>query len=186
MSPICSILRESFDDYLGDALPAPQRKMLREHLAGCAECLAAAAAKDASFLFARPMPEDVAPDQTARILAGVRAGVGHIQTERRIAAATRRRFAGVAAAAAAMVALLVMTVPGGSDARREPESAALPAPAPSPADSELATISSGIAPAGLPADAAAPASGATVYDLNPGAGQGEPRVVWIVDRGLDI
>lgn len=182
MSRICSILRESFDDYLGDALPAPQRKMLREHLAGCAECLAAAAAKDVSFVFARPMPEDVAPDETARILAGVRAGVGHIQTERRIAAATRRRFAGVAAAAA--VALLVLTIPGGSDARREPEIAALPAPA--PADSEQTTVSSGIAPAGLPADAAAPSSGATVYDLNPGAGRGEPRVVWIVDRGLDI
>ena len=184
MSPVCAILRESFDDYLGDALPAPQRRMLREHLTACAGCLAAAAEKDASFLFARPMPEDVAPDETARILAGVRAGVGHIQTERRIAMATRRRFAGVAAAAA--VALLVMTVPGGSDARREPEIAALPAPAPSPADSEQAAVSSGVAPVGLPAEAAAPPPGATVYDLNPGAGRGEPRVVWIVDRGLDI
>ena len=183
MSPVCAILRESFDDYLGDALPAPQRRMLREHLTACAGCLAAAAEKDASFLFARPMAEAVAPDETARILDGVRAGVGHIETERRIAMATRRRFAGVAAAAA--VALLVLTIPGGSDARREPEIAALPAPAPSPADSEQAAVSSGIAPAGLPAEAAAP-SGATVYDLNPGAGRGEPRVVWIVDRGLDI
>jgi hypothetical protein len=25
-----------------------------------------------------------------------------------------------------------------------------------------------------------------VYELNPGAGREEPRVVWIVDRGLDI
>ena len=33
MSPICSILRASFGDYLGDALPAPQRRILREHLA---------------------------------------------------------------------------------------------------------------------------------------------------------
>jgi len=183
MSPICAILRESFDDYLGDALPAPQRRMLREHLSACAECLAAAAAKDASFLFARPMPEEAAPDEAARILAGVRAGVGHIETGRRIAAAARRRYAGVAAAAA--VALLVLTIPGGSGARREPEIAALPAPAPSPVDSEPSAISSGITPAGLPAEAA-PSSGATVYDLNPGAGRGEPRVVWIVDRGLDI
>jgi predicted anti-sigma-YlaC factor YlaD len=183
MSPICSILRESFDDYLGDALPAPQRKMLREHLAACAECLGAAAAKDASFLFARPMPGEVAPDETARILAGVRAGVGHIETERRIAAATRRRFAGVAAAAAAaVVALLVLTRPGGSDVRRQPQAAALPAPVPSPG----ASISSGLAPAGLPAEAASGSSGATVYDLNPGADRAEPRVVWIVDRGLDI
>jgi anti-sigma factor RsiW len=184
MSPICGILRESFDDYLGDALPAPQRKMLREHLAACAECLAAAAAKDASFLFARPMPEELAPDETARILVGVRTGVGHIETERRIEAATRRRFAGVAAAAA--VALLVLTIPGGSNARREPGTAALPAPVPSSGTSEQAAISSGLAPAGLPAEAAAPSSSATVYDLNPGAARGEPRVVWIVDRGLDI
>ena len=187
MSLICSILRESFDDYLGEALPAPQRKMLREHLAVCAECMGAAAAKDASFLFARPMPEEVAPDETARILLGVRTGVGHIETERRIAVATRRRFAGVAAAAAAAaVALLVLTRPGGSDARRELEAAALPAPVPSPGTSEQAAISFGIAPAGLPAETAAPSSGATVYDLNPGADRAEPRVVWIVDRGLDI
>ncbi len=184
MSPICAILRESFDDYLGDALPAPQRRMLREHLSACAECLAAAAAKDASFLFARPMPEEAAPDEAARILAGVRAGVGHIETGRRIAAATRRRFAGVAAAAA--VGLLVLTIPGGSDAHREPEIAALPAPVPSPAAPEQAAFSFGVAPAGLPAEAAAPSSGATVYELNPGAAAGEPRVVWIVDRGLDI
>ena len=184
MSPICGIVCESFDDYLGDALPAPQRNMLREHLAACAGCLAAAAEKDASFLFARPSSTAVAPDETARILANVRAGVGHIQTERRIAVATRRRYAGVAAAAA--VALMVLTIPGGSDARREPGIAALPAPAPSPRAAEQAAFSSGIAPAGLPAEAAAPSTGATVYDLNPGAAKGEPRVVWIVDRGLDI
>jgi len=184
VSPICSILRESFEDYLGDALPAPQRKMLREHLAACAECLGAAAAKDASFLFARPMPGEVAPDETARILLGVRAGVGHIETERRIGGARRRRFAGAAAAAA--VALLVLTIPGGSDARREPGAAALPAPVPSPGTSAQAGSSFGLAPAGLAAEAALPSPGATVYDLNPGADRAEPRVVWIVDRGLDI
>ena len=187
MSSICSILRESFDDYRGDVLPAPQRKILREHLAECAECLAAAAAKDASFLFARPMSEEVTPDEMARILIGVRTGVGHIDTERRIGVAKRRRFAGVAAAAAvAFVALLVLTRPGGSDARREPGIAALPAPVPSSGTSEQAAISFGLAPAGLAAEAASPSPGATVYDLNPGADRAEPRVVWIVDRGLDI
>ena len=35
MSPVCAILRESFDDYLADRLPAPQRRILREHLAAC-------------------------------------------------------------------------------------------------------------------------------------------------------
>ena len=103
MSPVCAILRESFDDYLGDALPAPQRRMLREHLAACAGCLAAAAAKDASLpLRAADAPRTSRRTRRRAILAGVRAGVGHIETERRIAMATRRRFAGVAAAAAAV------------------------------------------------------------------------------------
>jgi hypothetical protein len=38
----------------------------------------------------------------------------------------------------------------------------------------------------VPAEAGLPSSSATVYDWNPGAGREEPRVVWIVDRGLDI
>lgn len=185
MSPICSILREGFDDYLGDALPAPQRRMLREHLAVCAECLGAAAAKDASFLFARPMSEEVAPDEAAQILRGVRTGVGHIETERRVGTPSRGRVTGAAAAAAA-VALLVLTIPGGSAARREPGIAALSAPVANPAGPSQPAMSPGVAAAGLSADAAAPSEGATVYDLNPGAGRGEPRVVWIVDRGLDI
>ncbi len=185
MSPICSILRQGFDDYLGDALPAPQRRMLREHLAVCAECLAAAAAKDASFLFARPMPDEVAPDEAAQILLGVRTGVGHIETERRVGTTTRGRVTSAAAAAAA-VALLVLTIPGGSAARRESGTAALPTPIANPAGPAQSARSVGVAAAGLPADAAAPSEGATVYDLNPGAGRGEPRVVWIVDRGLDI
>ncbi|MFY9550855.1 MAG: hypothetical protein WAU32_06865, partial [Thermoanaerobaculia bacterium] len=43
-----------------------------------------------------------------------------------------------------------------------------------------------LAAATLPAESAVPAGDATVYDWNPGAGREEPRVVWIVDRGLDI
>jgi hypothetical protein len=42
-----------------------------------------------------------------------------------------------------------------------------------------------VQPAGLAAEAPA-SSESTVYDWNPGAGREEPRVVWIVDRGLDI
>ncbi len=182
MGPVCGILRESFDDYLADALPAPQRRMLREHLAGCGACRDAAAAKDASFVFARPTPpEEVSAGEAAGILAAVRTGVAHIETERRIAGGRGRRRPAVAAAAAA-VALLALLVPG-SPARRAAEVAAVPVPtrvAPEPASV------AGIAPAALPADAEAPPSHATVYDLNPGAGREEPRVVWIVDRGLDI
>jgi hypothetical protein len=52
------------------------------------------------------------------------------------------------------------------------------------AAAERAVPAAGVAPAA--AEPAASGSSATVYELNPGAGREEPRVVWIVDRGLDI
>lgn len=185
MSAICGLLRDSFDDYLGDRLPAPQRRILREHLAACDACRADAVSWDASFVFARPFAEEeIAPAEATAILASVRTGVAHIETERRVGGAGRGRRRAAVAAATGIAALLALTVTGGST-RRGVAVAALPAPAHElapPAESPAA----GVEPARLPAEAAAPLSNATVYDLNPGAGRDEPRVVWIVDRGLDI
>jgi len=184
MSAICGLLRESFDDYLGERLPAPQRQILREHLGACDACRADAAGRDASLIFARPFArEDVAPAETAAILASVRTGVAHIETERRVAGAGRGRRRSAVAAAAAAVALLALTVTGGS-ARRSVAVATVAAPAAAAAP-QARPSAPGVEPAGLP-EVAAPPSNATVYDLNPGAGREEPRVVWIVDRGLDI
>jgi anti-sigma factor RsiW len=180
MSALCPIVRQSFDDYLGDALPAPQRRMLREHLAACDACREAASSRDASLVFAMPFEtEPVAAEDAAAILSAVRTGVGLIETERRIGSGVRRRFAGVAAAAA--VALLVLSGPEWKS-RTEPTVAAPTTPLPaSPAVAEAE-----LAPVAAPGESAAPSPDATVYDLNPGAGKGEPRVVWIVDRELDI
>ena len=185
MSAICGILRGSFEDYLSDALPPPQRKILREHLAACAECRDLAVEKDPTFVFARPVHDEVTPEETARILSAVKTGVALMETEKRIRR-TRRRLAGGTAAAAA-VAALVLLLPGarhgtGTSAAPSGTQASLPAkpPASSPLSSDAA-----LSAAALPADSA-PAGDATVYDWNPGAGQEEPRVVWIVDRGLDI
>lgn len=175
MSPICGILRTSFGDYLRDTLPSPQRRILREHLTACVPCRDLAAAQDPTFLFARPMrQEEVSAADAQRILAAVKTGVSFLETERRIGPASRRRLAGGAAAAAA-VAVLLLAVPGGR--RPETEVAARP-PAEAP--------SSPMQPAALASETAAVSSDATVYDLNPGAGREEPRVMWIVDRGLDI
>jgi hypothetical protein len=172
MSSLCAILRTSFDDYLSDTLPAPQRRILREHLAACVPCRDLAATQDPTFLFARPMREDVPAEDARRILSAVKTGVSFLETERRIGRTTRRRFAGGAAAAA--VAVLLLATPGG----RRPEAAAA-------ARVVAEAPSAPTQPAGL-AEAAAASSDATVYDLNPGAGREEPRVMWIVDRGLDI
>ncbi len=178
MSAICPIVRSSFADYAADTLPAPQRRILRDHLAACAECRDLAAAGDAAFLFARPFPvEELPAEDAASILGNVRTGVAFAQTEARIRRTTRRRVTLSSAAAAAAFAALLLLAPG-SGARRPPAvAAARPTP---PAESPA------LAPAARPAEGDGISAEATVYDWNPGAGREEPRVVWIVDRGLDI
>ena len=143
------------------------------------------------MLFARPFAAEVAAGRDApRILdERARRQSRFAETERRIATAlappvrrsrARRR-------AAAFGALLVLTLARRLRARRSRGSRRAAAPAPSPARLGAGGGRSGVARAGLPAEAAATApTDATVYDWNPGAGREEPRVVWIVDRGLDI
>jgi len=182
VSAICGILRGSFEDYIADALPAPQRKILRDHLAACPACRDLALEKDPTFLFARAVGDAVEPEETARILAAVKTGVALMETEKRIRRSRRRVAAGAVAAAA--VAALVLLMPG-ARARVAPASPVAAAPAAAPAPSPAAADSA-LSAAALPADSASPSGDATVYDWNPGAGREEPRVVWIVDRGLDI
>ncbi len=43
-----------------------------------------------------------------------------------------------------------------------------------------------VTPGFAKAAASADSAGATVYEIAPGAGPNEPRVVWIVDHSLDI
>jgi anti-sigma factor RsiW len=186
MTPICSILRPSFEDYRNDTLPTPQRRMLREHLSECAECRDLAAAQDPTMVFARPYAAEALPEsETQRILANVRTAVAFAQTEKRLRRTSRRRFAGAAAAAAAFGALLLLA-PGD---RASVEGVAVTASAPTPAsidDLSVATATS-LQPAALPVELeGASTTDATVYEWSPGADREEPRVVWIVDRGLDI
>jgi anti-sigma factor RsiW len=189
MSSLCAILRGSFDDYRSDALPSPQRRILREHLAACPACRDLASAEDPTMVFARPIREEVPEAEQQQILAAVRTGVALMETERRIGHSSRHRLGGVAAAAA--VAALVFLSPG-TGSRRSPQTTLAdgatnaPAPAASGIVTPAAAQESVLDPAGLVEQAESPSSHATVYDLNPGAGRGEPRVVWIVDRGLDI
>jgi hypothetical protein len=184
VSAICGIVRAGFDDYLADALPAPQRRILRDHLAACATCREAAAGRDASLVFARRIEEGVSAEEVADVLASVRTGVAHIQAERRLRRPGRGRRAAAVAAAIALAALLTPAV----SSRREDSAPVATASAGVrvTATAARAVAATGIEPAAAPAEAAAAASSATVYELNPGAGREEPRVVWIVDRGLDI
>lgn|GEM_PF-1557811 len=202
-NPVCAIIRASFEPYRRDALPSPQRRMLREHLLACEGCRSAAAAEDPTLRFARPLHEPVSEGETREILAAVMTGVDLLKTERRIRMGGRGRARGLrvgsaAAAAAAAVAAAVL-VSSGWGILQSPmpgraiagASAAAPAPAAaSPASAASVSAAPASAPAMQPAAMAeaepAPSPDATVYDWNPGAGREEPRVVWIVDRGLDI
>jgi anti-sigma factor RsiW len=189
MSSLCAILRGSFEDYLSDALPVPQRRILREHLAACPVCRDLASAQDPTILFARPIREEIPEGERQQILAAVRTGVALMETERRIGRSSRRRLGGAAAAAA--VAALVLLSPG-SGVRRSPQASLADGAGTRPASAAAGVAAPAAAqefvlePAGLAEEAEPPSSHATVYDWNPGAGRGEPRVVWIVDRGLDI
>jgi hypothetical protein len=188
MSPLCPILRPSFEDYRRDTLPAPQRRILRDHLAVCDECRALAVSEDSSMLFARPFPaEPVSEDDAKRILGNVRTAVAFARTERRIRRSSRRRIAGAAAAAAAFGALLLMAPGGGTDRVETLRIAALPGgearPTPAPVEAESEAV---VPAADLLPEIEGVSNDATVYEWSPGAGREEPRVVWIVDRGLDI
>ncbi len=110
----------------------------------------------------------------------MRTAVAFAQTEARIRRTTRRRATLSSAAAAAAFAALLLLAPG-SGTRRAPAVAAVASARPTPPAESPA-----LAPAALPAEGDGISADATVYDWNPGAGREEPRVVWIVDRGLDI
>jgi len=187
-TPVCTIVRASFADYLRDALPAPQRKMLRDHLASCPACRVAAVAADPTLRFAVPAPVgvDAIPEGMANdILAAVRTGVGLLEAERRLTRPRRLRVSSTRRAAAAVAALVLLSS-GWGILRSRPRAAAFVAGAGAPERrSSPLPQAAAVQPAGLAAEAPA-SSEATVYDWNPGAGREEPRVVWIVDRGLDI
>jgi anti-sigma factor RsiW len=172
----CAEIRPRFEPYSADALSAGERTAVREHLRGCAACRSEAAALDPLLLFSAARPEAVSAEETAAMLASVRSAIAVRSAERRLARRGRGRRLAAAAAVAALLVLAVTLAGGhGNRAVRERPSAPNVAAAPAP-------------PAFVPAarerpDTKFPAE-ATVYDWNPGAGQ--PRVVWIVDRSLDI
>ncbi len=177
MSFSCPDVRARFAPYAAEALASEERRFVREHLAGCEACREEAVAADPTLLFAANAPfEDVSAADRARILEGVRAGVALKQAERRLAGGPVRRKAAVAAAAAVVVLTLALSTSGGprrASAPTGPASAAV-----TPAFTAFVKAS---------ADGPAGETGtATVYEIAPGAGSDEPRVVWIVDRSLDI
>jgi hypothetical protein len=178
VNPACAQVRGRLPGYLGDLLTPEDARALRGHLADCVACRDDLAAVEPTLLFSRVPPEDVSREDVRRVVEGVRAGVALRQTERKLARGRARRRSRIAAiASAAAVAGMTLMTPGSSRSTVEPPRAARPSAA-SPA--------SGFSPAARTAPSATFPADATIYDWNPAAGTEEPRVVWIVDRSLDI
>lgn len=178
MSAACARARERFSLYGEDRLDPEERRDVREHLRACRACAEDAAAADPSLLFAALPAEEVSAEEVARVVSAVRTGVALRRAEKRLARSPRR-IAAIGSAAA--VVALTLLLPGRPEPR-DTRSAA--------ADLPAASVPASSAPF-LPASAP-PSTGerfpedATIYDWNPGSSRNEPRVVWIVDRSLDI
>jgi Putative zinc-finger len=213
MSLSCREALDALPGYAAETLDSEIRQSLRDHVATCGDCREVAVHTDPGMLFNGSAPISPTTDEeVAQILAGVRAGIAWRQAERKLSGNTRLRRGtppsprarrrGVAAAAAAAVVALALLVPA-STPRRGPRAVSnLSAPrvpaqglgqAQAQAQAETqaqaqAQASGPVVPAARPASLEVPASkfpaDATIYDLSKGVG--EPRVVWIVDRSLDI
>lgn len=179
MSAPCGVIRTRFSRYGQELLSEAERREVRDHLAACRACADHAAASDPALLFAAPPAEEVSAEDASRILSAVRTGIELAETQRRLSRprARRRRVA-----AAAAVAAFTLLLPGAM--RRETER---------PARVSAATVNQPQAagpqddlPAARRSESGTFPAKATIYDWNPGAGKDEPRVVWIVDRSLDI
>jgi hypothetical protein len=201
----CVSARALFAGYLDETLSREERSSVREHIAGCAGCRRVASSDDPAFLFAgiREAEPEVTPAETAKILEAVRTGIQLKTAERRLreARARRRSWARPAMTAAAAVAAGVLawrlsprpesariaSVHGAAPATganvRSAHSAAPVAESPARPASIAPSLPGGLEPAKTDAKGNVPGD-ATIYDWNPGGGQ--PRVVWIVDRSLDI
>jgi anti-sigma factor RsiW len=179
VSALCETVRAELPRYLKDTLAAGDRREIRKHLASCESCAIEIARIEPSLLFARIPADDVSSEDVERVLAGVRAGIALVQTERKVGQSrrrSRRRLAAMASAAA--LASMTLLLPGSG---RRPVDAVTTVPPPA-----VSAPAPGFAPATQAAPSGTFPADATIYDWNPGATSPEPRVVWIVDRSLDI
>lgn len=179
MSSPCARTFSSIPAFLADSLPEAERRELRGHLKTCADCRRAAGEVDPTTIFSALPVEEVSSEEIARVVEAVRAGVAWKAAERRMPPPRRRtvRIASVAA-----VALLTLALPAGLRVSRDEPAVRSAAPVASrPA---AALPAGGFSVLADPDSGATHPAGATIYDWTPGAGQ--PRVVWIVDRSLDI
>ena len=174
----CAETRARWEGYAAEALEAGERRAVRDHLAECESCREEAAPADPGLLFSQMASARVSDEEVEQVLAGVRAGIAFKRTERRFARRPARGWASVAMIA--VVLLLLSSQRTGrapTNPRAGSETASRSAAVEVPAESAASPLSEG-------APKPSSSGNATVYDWS--SDRSQPRVVWIVDRSLDI
>jgi len=182
VNAVCSSLSALSDGYRKDRLSEEERRQWRAHLASCEACRNRVIGADPTMIFAlAPTPVPVTDDRETRaILENVKAAIAIREVSRRLDGPASARHGRRAAAAVGTAALLALTL--SAPLTRRPASVPAARPAAPNRISNAATkiVRPGAEDSSLP-------SSATIYEWNPGpASPDDPKIVWIVDRSLDL
>ncbi|MGH9440730.1 MAG: hypothetical protein ACRD16_00485 [Thermoanaerobaculia bacterium] len=171
--------------FLSDELDRASRAAATEHLRACADCRLRALESDPAVVFRLALaPEPpVSEEESRQILENVRVAIAIREASRKI---ERPAAAGLgfrrSAAAFAAVALLSLTVSSPVTRR----SAARPRISPASSLSSAPSAFARAAATERSDDTLSPAT-ARVYEWTPRANSpDDPKIVWIVDRSLDL
>ena len=182
VSAVCPPLSALSKSYREDRLSPEERRQFRAHLSSCEPCRSRAIAADPTMIFAvapAPAPTDAA--ESRAILENVKAAVAIREASRRLdrsAGVAHGRRAATAVGAAALLALAFS-----APLVRRPISVAAAA---SPRSSRISNAATKIVRPGAEDSSSMPSS-ATIYEWNPGTtSPDDPKIVWIVDRSLDL
>jgi predicted anti-sigma-YlaC factor YlaD len=175
----CAETRARWEGYAAEALEARERRAVREHLAECESCREEAAPADPGLLFSQMASARVSDEDVEQVLAGVRAGIAFKRTERRFARRPARGWATVA-----MIAVVLLLLSGQRTGRAPMNTRAGSETAARGTAVEVPAASAAASPLPEAAPKTSSSGSATVYDWS--SDRSQPRVVWIVDRSLDI
>lgn len=179
MTDACGSLAARVEAYRDDRLAGEERRAFRDHLASCASCRGEAIASEPTLVFAvAAAPRPVADAEARAILENVKAAIAVREAGRRLENGAHRGRRPAAALGAAAILALAFSAPL---ARRPSAPVAARPPAPAGIAGAANRI---VRPGGE--ESSMPTS-ATIYEWNPGtASPDDPKIVWIVDRSLDL
>ncbi len=171
------------NSFLADDLDRQARRAAAEHLRDCGDCRLRALDRDPSVVFRlalSPQPA-VSDEESQEILENVRIAIAIRRASRKI---EKPSLGGLGArrTAAAVAAAALLSLTASSPMTRRSASPVPQASSPRPS---AAAFARGSAP-DRSDEALAPAT-ATIYEWNPATNSpDDPKIVWIVDRSLDL